>query len=107
MASVNIDKNTVTIEIVNKKEPETYDLKRFYTLEYLRFCELDDSTDIFVNLPPQRGGGQSLEQLTVPYRYFAYVMGNHKYVPEMIKNTNILRFPLKPSLGGTYDYFPA
>ena len=84
MASVNIAENTVTIEILNNG---TFDLKRFYTVEYLKFCGLNDNTEIFINTA-QKGGGQPIEKLTIPYRYFAYVMSNYNYAPNMFDNTN-------------------
>ena len=90
---VNVTEEYITFEIINDGED---DLKRFYTPAYFEHLQLMEYVEIYVqrtgtSRKSQKGGYfQDMSKLTIPYRYFAYVLDND-LVSDTIKQNDVPR----------------
>jgi hypothetical protein len=81
----------IIFEIPNNGE---FDWLLFYTPDYFKFCGLDNVVKIFHERPLglMKGGYfQEQERLTIPYKYFVYVVEGFRFIPEFIKSK--VKFP--------------
>ena len=87
---VNVTEEYITFEIINDGAD---DLKRFYTPEYFEHVHLNEYVEIYIQRAgtpkkSQKGGYfQDMSKLTIPYRYFAYVLDNN-LVSDTIKQND-------------------
>ena len=92
--TVNVTNQYITFEIVNDG-PE--DLKRFYTLEYFESVHMHEHVEIYIQRPEEKrmvgGVGSYQKELTIPYRYFAYVMNDNWVSNQEVEKPNAVNVP--------------
>ena len=92
--TVNVTNQYITFEIVNDG-PE--DLKRFYTLEYFESVHMHEHVEIYIQRPEEKrmvgGVGSYQKELTIPYRYFAYVMNDNWVSNQEVEKPNAVKSP--------------